>query len=149
MKEQPMASIDGSERVALSGVRRGALLAAGDAMAFMAFAAIGRASHSEAAGPDALAQIIETAAPFTIGWFAVAPLAGAFRAEVARRPRRMLARTALAWLLAWPLGLLLRALIRQTSIPLSFAIVTLITNLLILAGWRVAFACLAARRGSS
>jgi Protein of unknown function (DUF3054) len=141
-----MTSIDRPERTAApSGLRRGALLAAGDALAFMVFAAIGRASHNEAAGLAALAQIAETAAPFAAGWFVVAPLAGALRAEVAAQPRRMLARTALAWLLAWPIGLLLRALIRQTSIPLSFAIVTLITNMLILLGWRSAFAWLARR----
>src|SRR5262245_6936250 len=124
-----MASIDRPERAATpSRVRHGALLVAGDALAFLIFSAIGRASHSEAAGLAALAQIAETAAPFAIGWFAVAPFVGVFRAEVAARPRRMLARTAVAWLLAWPVGLLLRALIRQTSIPLSFAVVTLLTN---------------------
>jgi hypothetical protein len=144
-----MASIDRPERAAASSIaRRVALLAAGDALAFMVFSAIGRASHSEAAGLAALAQVAETAAPFAIGWFVVAPLAGAFRAEIVAQPRRMLTRTALGWLLAWPVGLLLRALIRQTSIPLSFAIVTLITNMLILLGWRGAFVWLAGRRST-
>jgi hypothetical protein len=145
-----MASIDGPEREAgPANVRRGALLAGGDALAFLVFSALGRASHSEAAGLDAIMAVAETAAPFAIGWFAVAPLAGAFKPEVVGRPRRMLARTALAWLLAWPLGLLLRALIRQAGIPLSFALVTLITNLLILLSWRGAFAWLASRRSGA
>jgi hypothetical protein len=142
-----MASIDRPERgVGSPNIRRGVLLAGGDALAFLVFSAIGRASHSEAAGLGALLEVAETAAPFAIGWFVVAPLAGAFKAELAERPRALLARTALAWLLAWPLGLLLRALIRQAGIPLSFAIVTLITNLLILLSWRGAFAWLASRR---
>ncbi|MFL5805451.1 MAG: DUF3054 domain-containing protein [Roseiflexaceae bacterium] len=141
-----MASIERHDRaVAAARVRRGAMLAAGDALAFMAFAALGRASHSEAAGIAAILQVAETAAPFAIGWFVVAPFAGAYRAELVQQPRLMLARSALAWLLAWPLGLLLRALIRQSTIPLSFAIVTLITNMLILLGWRGVFAWLASR----
>ena len=115
-----MASIDRPERArAYERRRAGALLIAGDALAFIAFSALGRASHSEAAGLNAILQVIETAAPFAIGWYAVAPFAGAYRSEIAHQPRRMLARTALAWLLAWPIGLLLWALIRQKSIPLS------------------------------
>lgn len=127
---------------AAANPRRVAALIIGDAIAFMAFAAIGRANHGEAAGLDAILQVAETAAPFAIGWFAVAPLAGAFRSGVVGRPRTMLGRTALAWLLAWPIGLVLRAVIRQTSIPLLFAVITLATVMLILLGWRGAFALL-------
>ncbi len=126
--------------------RRTALLVIGDAAALMIFAAIGRASHGEEAGLTALAQIAETAAPFIIGWFAVAPLIGAYRADVTGAPSRMLARTALTWLIAWPVGLGLRALIRQTTIPLSFALVTFITVLTIMILWRGVFALIAARR---
>ena len=142
-----MTSLDRRERVpAMPGARRAALLAGGDLLAFLLFSAIGRASHSEAAGFEALAQIAETAAPFALGWFVVAPLLGAFGADTTDSPRRMLGRTALAWLVAWPIGLLLRALIRQTGIPLSFAIITLLTNMLILLGWRGAFAWLTSWR---
>lgn len=126
--------------------RRTALLVIGDAAALMIFAAIGRASHGEEAGLTALAQVAETAAPFIIGWFAVAPLIGAYRADVTGAPPRMLARTALTWLIAWPVGLGLRALIRQTTIPLSFALVTFITVLTIMILWRGVFALIAARR---
>ncbi len=126
--------------------RRIMLLVVGDALALMIFAAIGRASHGEEAGLTALAQVAETAAPFMIGWFAVAPLFGAYRADVAGAPPRMLAHTALTWLIAWPIGLGLRALIRQTTIPLSFALVTFITVLTIMTLWRGAFALIAARR---
>lgn len=132
--------------VLLAG-RRMVWLAAGDALALLVFAAIGRASHGEAAGLSALAQVAETAAPFVIGWFVVAPLAGAFRPDVASAPRRMLLRTALTWLLAWPVGLGLRALIRQTTIPVSFALVTFGTVLAIMVIWRGAYALFAARRG--
>ena len=142
-----MALTDQSRRASTApDLRRIGALAVGDLVAFLAFAAIGRRSHNEAAGISALAQVAETAAPFAIGWFVIAPFAGAFRSTGTGSPRAMLARTALAWLLAWPVGLGLRALIRQTSIPLSFAIITLITNMIILLGWRGIFAWLMARR---
>jgi hypothetical protein len=128
---------------------RTALLVIGDALALLIFAAIGRASHGEDAGLTALAQVAETAAPFIVGWFAVAPLIGAYRADAVGAPSRMLARTALTWLVAWPIGLGLRALIRQTSIPLSFALVTFITVLTIMTLWRGVFALIAARRSQA
>jgi hypothetical protein len=128
-----------------SGPRLTAALVGGDALAFLLFAAIGRSSHGAAAGLDALLQVAGTAAPFAIGWFAVAPLVGAFRPSVTARPRAMLGRTALAWLAAWPVGLVLRALALQRGIPLSFAVVTLVTVLVILGVWRGLFALAAAR----
>lgn len=141
-----MASIDQPRRApAAPDLRRTVILAAGDALAFMLFAAIGRASHGEASGLDALLMVAETAAPFALGWFVIAPFVGAYRAEIGGQPRPMLKRTALAWLIAWPIGLALRALIRSSGIPLTFAIITLVTVLIILLGWRGAFAWLSAR----
>lgn len=131
---------------ARAGWSRSALLVAGDALAFLVFAAAGRASHGEAAGLDAALQVAETAAPFVAGWLLVAPLAGAYRADVVTSPRAMAARTALAWLIACPAGLMLRALLRQSGIPLSFAITTFVVNLVILLAWRLLYASLARRR---
>lgn len=142
--------------------RRVALFVLGDALAFLLFAAIGRRSHQEAAGLSALGQIAWTAVPFALGWFAVAPFFGAFRRapEVATSSRRgkavgtgtpiesavaVLARTELAWLAAWPVALLLRwALSSDHQIPLSFALVILIANAILLGSWRTAFALAAA-----
>lgn len=121
-------------------------LALGDIVAFLVFAAIGRASHAEAAGLDAIVQVAETAAPFWLGWMIVAPLLGAYRSDVITAPRAMAGRTALAWLLAWPIGLVLRALIRQSGIPLIFALITGATVMLILLVWRTVFAFMAGRR---
>jgi hypothetical protein len=126
--------------------RRTVLLVVGDALALLIFAALGRASHGEDAGLTALAQVAETAAPFIVGWFAVAPLFGTYRTQVTGALQPMLARTALTWLIAWPIGLGLRALIRQTTIPVSFALVTFVTVLAIMSLWRGAFALIAARR---
>lgn len=126
-----------------AGIGQIALLVLGDCLAFLVFAAIGRRSHGYAAGFDALIEVAGTAAPFILGWFIVAPFAGAFR-PLPEGPRgevigAMAGRTLLAWALACPLGLLLRALILWREIPPSFAAVTFITNLIILGGWRLLF----------
>ncbi len=123
---------------------RVALLVAGDTLAFLLFAAIGRKSHQEAAGLATLGQIAWTATPFALGWFAIAPWVGAFRRAQTDAPAKMLARTELAWLVAWPVALLLRwALAADHQIPLSFALVVLIANALLLGSWRTTFALVA------
>lgn len=125
--------------------RRIAALVAGDLVAFNVVTAIGLLSHGELTGLDALGQVAIVAAPFAISWFLIAPFAGAFRAEIVGQPRRILPRAALAWLIALPIGLLLWSLIRQKQIQLPFAVVTLITNLIALLGWRGVFTLLSAR----
>jgi hypothetical protein len=127
------------------------VLVVGDIVSFLAFAALGRSSHGEAAGLGAFLEVVKTAAPFLLGWFLAAPFLGAYR--LAEKPGAPLLRvvpfarrTALAWLAAWPLGLALRALFLWRGIPVSFALVTFITNIIFLVGWRSLFAWLASRR---
>jgi len=120
---------------------RALLLAAGDAAAFLAFAAVGRASHQEASGLSALLQIAGTALPFALGWFAVAPFAGAYRRASTDTPGKMLQRTELAWLVAWPLSLLLRlALAPDHALPMPFPFIVLAFVALFLGLWRIGFA---------
>jgi hypothetical protein len=140
-----MAVTDRSRQATAPGLRRTIVLATGDTVAFNAVTAIGLLSHGELTGMAALAEIVTIATPFALGWFAVAPLLGAFRGDVVAQPRQMLSRTALAWLVALPIGLLLWSLVRQKSVQPAFAIVTFITNLIVLGGWRGVFAWLAAR----
>ena len=143
-----MASIDRPERAATPGMRRGALLASGDVLAFHAVTAVGLLSHGELNSLDQLPHLVEVAMPFAAGWLMTAPFVGVFRSDVVASPRRMLARTFLAWLIACPIGLLLWSLVRQRPIQPAFAIVTFLTNLVALLGWRGAFALLAGRRSS-
>ncbi|MBV9230257.1 MAG: DUF3054 domain-containing protein [Chloroflexi bacterium] len=124
----------------LSNAKRITLLVIGDVLVFLIFSAIGRRSHGEAAGLDALVQIAFTAAPFAIGWFIVSPFVGAFRRGLEVQPGKMALRTALAWVAAWPVGLLIRGLIEWKVPPLSFALVTLISNTVFLLIWRWPFA---------
>lgn len=115
-------------------------LLAGDALTFLLFSALGRHQHQETNGP---AEALIIAAPFIVGWLAVAPWLGAFRSAV---PRVFLQRTGLAWLCAWPVCLLLRALVQRRAIPIGFDIVALIVNALFLLIWRGALAAVLARR---
>src|SRR5215472_13396248 len=116
-------------------------LVAGDLVSFLVFAAVGRRSHDEASGPAAIGQIAWTALPFALGWFLVSPWLGAFRRTLITSPRRILARTELGWLAAWPVALLLRrALSDDHQIPPSFATVVLVSNALFLGVWRGLFA---------
>ena len=126
------------------GAGRTVALVAGDVVSFLVFAAVGRGSHGEASGFGAIAQVAVTALPFAVGWFAVSPFVGAFRRRLTDTPLRMLARTELAWLAAWPVAMLLRRIFVNDGIApsrfLVFALVVLVTNAIILGLWRTAFA---------
>jgi hypothetical protein len=97
-----------------------------DAVALLAFAALGRRNHGEQGGIEA---VVRTALPFLAAWLVVALAAGVWRRPLDLR------RAALAWLLAWPLALLLRWLGGRGVAP-AFAAVALLFNLATLVGWR-------------
>lgn len=116
-------------------------LAMGDALCFLIFAAIGRGNHGEATGLAAIPQIVVTALPFLAGWFLVAPFVGAFRRDLAANPRKMAGRTLLSWVLAWPVAMAIRGIFVDHGIPpLTFALITLIFNTIILLLWRWPYA---------
>jgi hypothetical protein len=132
-----LSNINLAEEQPNAKTSRIALLAIGDALVFVIFAIIGMRSHKESL---TVPSVLQVAAPFAIGWFLVSPFIGAFRRRITNQPGKMSLRTALAWLIAWPIGLLLRSVIDREVPPVSFAIVTLITNTIFLQLWRVPFA---------
>jgi hypothetical protein len=125
-----------------SNTRRIINLAVGDAIVFLIFSVIGRQSHAEAVGPGAILQVILTALPFALGWFIVSPFMGAFRRGLETQPRAMAIRTSIAWIIAWPAGLFLRWLFSGFTDfpPLTFALITLFFNLVVLLVWRWPYA---------
>ncbi len=124
----------------MSNVQRIILLVIGDALVFLIFAAIGRRSHNEAVGLSAFLETTLTAIPFAAGWFIVSPFIGAFRRGLEMHPRAMVQRTLLAWLAAWPVCMVLRGIFVDHGIPpLTFAIITLIANTVLLLVWRWPF----------
>lgn len=120
------------------------LLIAGDALSFVLFAALGLRSHQEGQG---IGDVLLTAYPFALAWFLVAPFLGAYRRRaIARGPARALASAELAWLGAYPAALLARwALGPDHKLPISFAVVILLANAILLGGWRTLFAFIARR----
>jgi len=129
------------ERDSRGNVLRIVSLAVGDAVCFFIFAAIGRGSHGETTGLAAIPQITVTALPFLTGWFLVAPFVGAFRRDVMANPRKMASRTLLSWVLAWPVAMAIRGIFVDHGIPpLTFALITLVFNTLILQLWRWPYA---------
>jgi hypothetical protein len=115
-------------------VRTG-LLVLGDALSFVAFAALGTHSHHQSD------NIFWVAFPFAAGWFLVSPFLGAFRRRNTTGLGRMLSRTEIAWLAAWPLTLLLRWVFSADhQMYVSFAIVILLANAVFLGVWRGVFA---------
>jgi hypothetical protein len=119
---------------------RTAALVAGDTVALVVFAALGRNSHGLATGLAAVGETLRTAAPFVLGWFAVAPWLGAFSPAATRGPTAMLRTTLLAWVPAVVVGAMLRALAIGRLSPWPFYAVTFVVGLLLLAGWRGVFA---------
>lgn len=126
--------------------RQTAILVAGDLIALLAFAAIGRRSHGEAAGLAAALEVARTAAPFIAGWLVAAPLVGAYRPTTIASLGPMLRATLLGWSGALLIGALLRAAMIGRFSPLSFYIVTFFAALLLLASWRAAFTMLLAKK---
>lgn len=125
--------------------RRTAALVAGDSVALLAFAALGRRSHGEAAGLGALVEVFMTALPFIVGWLAVAPWAGAFDPARTRGLVPMLRATALGWLGGLLLGAAVRAALIGRLSPWTFYAVTFAVALLLLGGWRATFSAVEGR----
>jgi hypothetical protein len=130
-----------------TGLRTAALVA-GDIVTLMVFAAIGRRSHGEAAGLAAVVEVGRTALPFMIGWLAVAPWAGAFDPKHTAGIAPMLRATTLGWVGGLLLGAVVRAGMIGRFSPWSFYAVTFGVALLLLGGWRAAFAALEGRKAS-
>ena len=124
--------------------QRTAILVIGDIIVFLIFAAIGRRSHSEAGNVFGIAI---TALPFAIAWFLVSPFVGAFKRGLEYSTGKMSLRTLLAWLAAWPLAMLFRGIFVDKGVPpWTFALITLISNTILLQAWRVPFSLFFKRR---
>jgi hypothetical protein len=116
-----------------------ALAFAADVVAVVVFAAIGRMSHAR---PDDLLGLLATAAPFLAG------LLAAWVVPIVRAHPQGLRAGLVVWAGTVILGLALRAGFTG-ALPLSFAVVTLLSLGVLLLGWRgltAAVAYVAGRR---
>jgi hypothetical protein len=118
-------------------------LITGDILCFVIFAVLGTNAHQKG---SSFLYDLWVSIPFMTAWFLVSPFVGAYRADVATQPAKMLLRTLLAWLASWPVAMGLRWLLVERTSPvplesfLSFALVTLLVNLILLVIWRWPFA---------
>lgn len=118
-------------------------LVVGDILCFLIFATLGTDAHGQGIN---LLNSCWVALPFAVAWFIVSPWIGAYKADLSKRPKAMLMRTLLCWLATWPVAMALRWLLvdRVTGVTagafLSFAVVALVANALILNIWRWPFA---------
>src|SRR5712691_906623 len=83
-------------------------LGLGDVAMLLIFAATGRASHDAPSDVGLVVDTINTAMPFIVGWLVVAAVAGAFSGKALYPLTRVLWKTALAAVIAAPVGVLLR-----------------------------------------
>ena len=113
---------DGGASQAEDPAVRSAKLVAGDALALLLFAAIGRGNHGEGVF---IADVFGTALPFMIGWFGAAPLAGTF-SDAARGTEVGPAAAAAAkgWAVGVPAGLALRSIGKGRLPPKPFVSVS-------------------------
>jgi len=124
-----------------------AKLVAGDAFAILLFAAVGRSNHGESL--DQVSDVLATAAPFLIGWFATAPFTGAFGdAAIGTKPGEAAVTAAKGWIVGVPAGLLARAVAKGAPPPGPFVAVAFTTLGAALIGWRAWFASSAGKKGT-
>jgi hypothetical protein len=118
------------------------VLSAIDATALFVFAGVGKASHSTVDGSLDLGAVLVTAFPFLVSWFVIAPLVGSYTPEATRDVKSAAFQTAKGWILAVPVGCVLRGLIKGYVPPLPFVVVTLIATLVILGMGRLGYTVL-------
>lgn len=111
----------------MSRSRIPALAFVADAVAVVVFAAVGRVSHAEA---DDLVGLLGTVAPFAVG------LVAAWASPRVRVDPSGLRAGAVVLAGTAVLGMLLRAAFTG-RLPLSFAVVTVISLAVLLLGWRL------------
>ena len=117
---------------ALRDVKERPVVVAGDTLAFMVFAAIGRANHGSDDG-----SVLLTALPFLLSWILVSPILGAYK------PSQTLNQAVIsilpAWLMSVPLGCAVRGVVQDRMPALPFWIVALVATGVLLGGWRAAY----------
>ena len=108
----------------------------GDWLTLLLFVFIGQRDHAMS-GPGVLTSLVTTTLAVALPWTVAAYLLGALRYTNGLRWQIWFGRALNAWLVAAPLGLLLRALLRgQGTIPVPFMLVMLGLGGLFMLGWR-------------
>lgn len=118
-----------------------ALLAGGDLLALLAFVLVGQADHQTLNTANPLLGALPNVISLAIPWLLLAVLLRAYpRGAAPATLPAFLGRSALAWVIAAPIGLAIRMLyLGRGGIPISFLLVTLAAGGLFLLGWRLIY----------
>lgn len=109
----------------------------GDILVLLLFVLLGMRNHELLSRAGALAHLAANVLPLSLAWLLAATALGAWRFPLPLRMTAVLRATLLAWLLAAPLGLLLRALVLGSStLVVVFMLVTLALGGALLLAWR-------------
>ena len=115
-------------------------LLGGDLLAVILFVYLGQRDHDLVNQTNPLWGVLSTTGIFALPWAVAGWLLGAFPAPASLTARSLLARSLNTWLVAAPLGLLLRSyLLGRAVAPISFITATYVFGGLFLLGWRVVF----------
>ena len=115
--------------------------ALGDLAVFAFFVIAGRAEH----GIIQEAAFWRTALPFAAVWFALSPWIGAFRSSTLTSARASAWRIPLIWLLCGVIAVVLRVWLTDRAFQLTFALVAIGVQAIMLLGWRVALSLVSRR----
>lgn len=116
------------------------ILLLGDLAAILLFVFLGQLDHDTTDPNNLILGLFRATFPFLITWIIVAFLAGAYPAAKNITIRTLLLHGLNAWLIAAPLGLLLRAfLLERGGIPAIFMLLTLVVGGAFVLIWRLLF----------
>jgi Protein of unknown function (DUF3054) len=119
-------------------------LAAVDGVALIAFAAIGQSSHAaDEIGSVDVAATLAVAAPFLLSWFVTSPFTKVYEKSSGGDDESLLSeqevsvndvvvQTVRGWIVAVPIGIALRGIIKGYVPPTPFIVVTMVATLIIL-----------------
>ena len=112
-----------------------AVVVAGDMAVFLAFVIFGKTEHEITLGQASL----RTALPFGFVWVVCSPWLGGYKASTLYNLSTMAWKIPLIWLLCGLVALVGRALLTDASLILSFAIVSIVVQGVLLISWRGVF----------
>ena len=109
-----------------------AVVVAGDMAVFLAFVIFGKAEHEITLGQ----ALLRTALPFGFVWVVCSPWLGGYKASTLYNLSTMAWKIPLIWLLCGLVALGVRALLTDQSSVLSFAVVSIAVQGVLLISWR-------------
>jgi hypothetical protein len=106
------------------------------------FASIGKASHSDIDGSLDLVAVAKTAGPFMLSWLVISPLLGCFTPMATGDLKGAALTASKGWVVAIPLGCIIRGILKGYIPPLPFVIVTMISTWVLLVAGRALYTAL-------